>query len=249
MASSTPSTRAPWKSAGPHRSWHVPRRRSCASCSGCVRRRSPIPTYRALSPSSGPVGNVIAGIVLTYSRSFAIGDRVRIGEHLGDVVSLGYFATKLRSPRNEEITLPNGQVAAQPIVNFTRLAGKAGLVLHTQVTIGYGAEWKTVHGLLIEAAGRVEGVEREPEPWVFQRSLNDYHITYEICCVTRESHQQLLLYSRLHEEIQDAFARAGVEILSPAYSSLRDANAPVLPDEPKGPRAEPGGFRIRPRDA
>ena len=199
--------------------------------------------------SSGPVGNVIAGIVLTYSRSFAIGDRGRIGEHLGDVVSLGYFATKLRSPRNEEITLPNGQVAAQPIVNFTRLAGKAGLVLHTQVTIGYGAEWKTVHGLLIEAAGRVEGVEREPEPWVFQRSLNDYHITYEICCVTRESHQQLLLYSRLHEEIQDAFARAGVEILSPAYSSLRDANAPVLPDEPKGPRAEPGGFRIRPRDA
>ena len=107
----------------------------------------------------------------------------------------------------------------------------------------------TVHGLLIEAAGRVEGVEREPEPWVFQRSINDYHITYEICCVTRESHQQLLLYSRLHEEIQDAFARAGVEILSPAYSSLRDANAPVLPDEPKGPRAEPGGFRIRPRDA
>jgi small-conductance mechanosensitive channel len=200
--------------------------------------------------STGIVGNAIAGIVLTYSRSFNLGDRVRIGEHLGDVVSLGFFAMKLRSPRNEEITLPNGQVAAQPIVNYTRLAAEAGLVLHTQVTIGYDADWRTVHALLIEAAGRVEGVEREREPWVFQRSLNDYHITYEICCVTKESHQQLKLYSRLHEEIQDAFARAGVEILSPAFNALRDANAPVLPNEPKGPRAAPGGFRVRPpRDA
>jgi small-conductance mechanosensitive channel len=102
-----------------------------------------------------------------------------------------------------------------------------------------------VHALLIEAAGRVEGVEPEPAPWVFQRSLNDFHITYEICCVTKRSHDQLLLYSRLHAEIQDAFARAGVEILSPAYSSLRDANAQVLPREPQGPRAEPGAFRVR----
>ena len=68
--------------------------------------------------------------------------------------------------------------------------------------------------------------------------------------MTKDSHRQLLLYSRLHAEIQDAFARAGVEILSPAYNALRDANAPVLPNEPKGPRAEPGGFRVRPsRDA
>jgi small-conductance mechanosensitive channel len=81
---------------------------------------------------------------------------------------------------------------------------------------------------------------------VFQRALNDFHITYEICCVTRDSHRQFLLYSRLHEEIQDAFAAAGVEILSPAYTALRDANAVVLPKEPKGPRAAPGGFRIRP---
>ena len=162
------------------------------------------------------------------------------------MVNLGFFSTKLRTPRNEEVTLPNGQVASQPIVNYTRLAAESGLVLHTQVTIGYDADWRTVHALLIEAAGRVEGIERERAPWVFQRSLNDYHITYEICCVTRESHQQLRLYSRLHEEIQDAFARAGVEILSPAYHALRDANAPVLPEEPTGPRAEPGGFRVRP---
>jgi small-conductance mechanosensitive channel len=196
--------------------------------------------------SSGIVGNVIAGIVLMYSRSFTKGDRVKVGEIIADVVNLGFFATKLRTPRNEEVTVPNGQLASQPILNYTRLAKEAGLILHTQVTIGYDDDWRTVHGLLIEAAKRVEGVEGEPEPWVFQRSLNDYHITYEICCVTKRSHEQLLLYSRLHEEIQDSFARAGVEILSPAYAALRDANAVVLPKEPEGPRAAPGGFRVRP---
>jgi small-conductance mechanosensitive channel len=192
------------------------------------------------------VGNVIAGIVLTYSRSFRVGDRVRIGEHLGDLIRLGFFATKLRTIRNEELTLPNGLVASHAITNYTRLAEEQGLVLHTQVTLGYDVDWRKVHAMLIEAAGRVAGVEKEPEPFVFQRSLNDYHVTYELTCVTHLSHPQLRLYSDLHQEIQDVFAREGVEILSPGYYALRDAKAPVLPQEPPGPRARPGAFRVMP---
>jgi len=198
--------------------------------------------------STGFVGNVISGIVLTYARSFSPGERVKIGDHVGDVVSLGFFATKLRSLKNEEVTLPNGQVAAQPIVNYSRLAKEEGLVLHTEVTIGYDVEWRKVHALLVEAAGKVEGIEKEPEPWVFQRALNDSHVSYELNAVTRDAGAQVSLYSALHQEIQDAFARGGVEILSPAYHALRDANAPVLPSEPGGPRAEPGGFRTRPSE-
>lgn len=197
--------------------------------------------------SSGIIGNMMAGIVLTYSRSFRVGDRVRIGDHVGDVTNLGFFATKMRTIRNEEVTIPNGQVASSSILNYSRLAEDGGLILHTQVTIGYDVDWRQVHALLVEAAGRVEGIEREPAPWVLQRSLDDYYPTYELCCTTRDSHAQLQLYSDLHAEIQDAFSRAGVEILSPAYHALRDANAQVLPKEPAGPRDGPGGFRIQTR--
>jgi len=199
--------------------------------------------------SSNFVGNAVAGMALTYARAFSIGDRVKISEHIGSIVSLGFFATKVRSVWNEEITIPNSQVASQPIVNFTRLAAGPGLLLHTQVTLGYDDDWRTVHALLIEAAGRVEGIEREPEPFVLQRALNDHHITYELNCVTRLSDQMRPLYSRLHEEIQDAFARAGVEIMSPVYNALRDANAMVMPREPQGPRTPPGGFRVKPPGA
>ena len=199
--------------------------------------------------STGFVSNMIAGLVLTYSRSFRVGDRVKIGDQVGDVVSLGFLATKLRSLRNEEVTLPNGQVVSGAIVNYSRLAEDHGLILHTQVSIGYDVDWRKVHALLIEAAGKVKGVEKEPAPYVYQRALNDFNVAYELCAVTRDSHAQLRLYSDLHAQIQDAFARAGVEILSPHYTGLRDANAPVLPSEPEGPRPEPGGFRLRPRSA
>ncbi len=195
--------------------------------------------------STGVVGNVIAGLVLTYSRSFLAGDRVKIGDQVGDVISLGFFATKLRTIRNEEVTLPNGQVASSAIVNYTRLAADPGLVLHTQITIGYDVEWRQVHQLLIAAALSVDGVEKEPEPKVFQRSLDDYYVAYELTCVTHLSHPQLRLYSDLHAAIQDEFNKAGVEILSPAYHAIRDAHGVVLPAEPKGPRGEPGAFRIR----
>ena len=144
------------------------------------------------------------------------------------------------------MTLPNGQVANAAIVNYTRHSGDPGLILHTEVTVGYDVEWRRVQALLIEAALRVDGVEKEPVPWVYQRSLNDNHVSYELNCVTHLSHPQLKIYSDLHAEIQDAFNRAGIEMLSPLYHAIRDANEPVFPPEPSGPRPQPGGFRVQP---
>lgn len=199
--------------------------------------------------STSVVGNVLAGLVLTYSRSFSAGDRVKIGEHVGDVISLGFFSTKLRTIRNEEVTIPNGQVAVGSIMNYTRMADGAGLVLYTEVTIGYDAEWRKVHELLIDAAKRVDGIERDPAPYVFQTALDDYYVRYELNAITRDSHEQRRIYSDLHGAIQDAFNEAGVEIMSPAFTALRDGGSPAMPETPKGPRPKPGAFRVRGSDA
>jgi small-conductance mechanosensitive channel len=195
--------------------------------------------------STGVVGNMLAGLVLTYSRSFTPGDRVKVADQIGDVVSLGFFSTKLRTIRNEEVTIPNGQVAATAITNYTRLCDGPGLILHAEITIGYDVEWRKVHELMIEAAKSVEGIETDPEPWVFQTALNDYYVAYEINAITRLSHPQRRLYSDLYAAIQDSFNKGGVEILSPAYSALRDGNAIAMPAEPKGPRPEPPAFRVK----
>ena len=199
--------------------------------------------------SVGLVDNLLAGLILTYARSFRIGERIRAGDVSGDVVALGLLTTKVRTIKNEEVTLGNSQVLRGSVMNYSRLAAEGeGLILHTSVTIGYDAPWRKVHELLIEAALATEGIDPEPRPFVLQRSLDDFFVTYEVNAYTKRPREMLSLYGLLHQNIQDCFNRAGVEIMSPHYSSLRDGNTVTIPEEkrPRGYRA--GAFRVERRE-
>ncbi|MGE5175891.1 MAG: mechanosensitive ion channel domain-containing protein, partial [Hyphomicrobiales bacterium] len=166
--------------------------------------------------STGLVENLLAGMVLTYARSYRIGERIGTGDVLGDVIGFGLLTTKIRTIKNEEITLGNGQILKGSVRNYSRRATEGeGLILHTSVTIGYDAPWRRVHELLIEAAEATEGIEKEPKPFVLQRALSDFYVEYEINATTREASRMAVLYGLLHQNIQDAFNRAGVEIMSP----------------------------------
>ncbi|MEO7039408.1 MAG: mechanosensitive ion channel family protein [Gemmatimonadaceae bacterium] len=179
--------------------------------------------------SSSAVSNIVAGIVLTYTRAFEVGDRVKIGDATGDVTERSLLVTRIRTIKNVEVTIPNGAVLAAQVLNYTRLADGPGLVLNTSVTIGYDAPWRTVHALLMSAAARTENIVAEPAPYVLQTSLDDFFVTYEINAVTRRAELMAATYSALHAHIQDAFNEAGVEIMSPHYASLRDGNESTIP--------------------
>ena len=179
--------------------------------------------------STSLVANIIAGIVLTYTRGLKVGDRVQIGETVGDVVDRTLLATRVRTIKHVVITIPNGIVLNSHIVNFSSTAQDRGLILNTKVTIGYNVPWRQVHMLLIEAALATEYILENPPPFVLQTSLNDFHITYEINAYTREPELMATTYSELHQSIQDYFNAAGVEILSPAYSAWRDGNPSTIP--------------------
>lgn len=181
--------------------------------------------------SAGALGNVVAGLVLTYMRAFKIGDRVTIGEVTGDVIEKTLLVTRLRTIQNEIVSVPNSTVMNNHTVNFSSDAPANGLILHTTVTIGYDAPWRQVHELLIDAALATELVEKEPAPYVLQTSLDDYYVSYRINAFTRQPNQQARIYSRLHQNIQDQFNAAGVEIMSPHYKALRDGNASTIPAE------------------
>ncbi|MCK4725330.1 MAG: mechanosensitive ion channel, partial [Anaerolineales bacterium] len=179
--------------------------------------------------STSLVANIIAGIVLTYTRGLKVGDRVQIGETVGDVVDRTLLATRIRTIKHVVITIPNGIVLNSHIVNFSSTAQDRGLILNTKVTIGYNVPWRQVHMLLIEAALATDHILENPSPFVFQTSLNDVHITYEVNAYTREPELMATTYSELHQSIQDYFNTAGVEILSPTYSAWRDGNPSTIP--------------------
>ncbi|HEY9260318.1 mechanosensitive ion channel family protein [Chitinophaga sp.] len=181
--------------------------------------------------SSSAISNVIAGFVITYMRPFKIGDRVKIGEITGDVIEKNLLVTRLRTIKNEEITVPNASILNGHTINFTTSSKDLGLILHTTVTIGYDVPWKKVHEMLISAAMATDGVLKDKAPFVLQTSLNDFSIAYEINVYTDHSHKMALLYSDLHRNIQDHFNAAGVEIMSPHFFAHRDGNTSTVPPE------------------
>jgi small-conductance mechanosensitive channel len=194
--------------------------------------------------SSSAIGNIIAGLVITYMRAFKLGDRVKIGDTVGDVTEKTMLVTRLRTIKNEDVTIPNSSILSGSTINYSSSARQLGLILHSSVTIGYDVPWRTVHELLIQAASKTQHIKKEPVPFVLQTSLDDFYVCYQVNAYTERADITAKIYSELHAHIQDAFNEAGVEILSPHYRAARDGNTMAIPPDYLPPDYTPPSFNI-----
>lgn len=194
--------------------------------------------------STGMVGNVVAGVMITYMRPFQIGDRIAVGDTVGDVVEKSLLVTRLRTIKNVDVTIPNSTLLGAQVQNFSANARDRGLILHTTVTIGYDAPWRTVHALLIGAAKATPGILEEPAPFVLQTSLDDFYVSYQINAYTKDPARMAGIYSDLHANIQEKFNEGGVEIMSPHYRAARDGNQTTIPVDYLPQGYTPPPFRI-----
>jgi len=167
--------------------------------------------------SSSALANIIAGYSLTYRRAFRVGDVIRIGDDFGIVTTIRLQVTHVRTMKNEEVIIPNSTVLTSNVVNYSRLAGDRGLILHAEVGIGYETPWRQVEAMLLEAAGRTDGLKREPPPFVLQKKLGDFAVTYEINVYCDAPQRQAVLYNSLYQNILDVFNEHSVQIMTPAY--------------------------------
>jgi small-conductance mechanosensitive channel len=178
--------------------------------------------------SSSAVSNIIAGYMMTYRRAFKVGDRVKIGDTVGDVIEMRLQVTHLRSFKNEEVVIPNSQILNGEVLNYSSLARVQGLILHTEVGIGYETPWRQVEAMLLAAAERTPGLVREPKPFVFLKKLGDFAVTYELNAYCQDVKAMQVLYTALHRNILDVFNQYGVQIMTPAYEG-DPAEAKVVP--------------------
>lgn len=179
--------------------------------------------------STGAISNIVAGLVLTYMRSFSIGDRIKIGEVTGDVIEKSLLVTRIRTIKNEVISIPNSQVMNSHTVNYSIDDLGNGLIIHTDITIGYDVPWQKVHECAIKAALNVEHIEKSPEPFVFQSSLSEFYVTYQLNAYIKKPNLQAVIYSELNKHIMDVFHANDIELLSPHYTGIRDANTVMIP--------------------
>jgi small-conductance mechanosensitive channel len=179
--------------------------------------------------STSTVGNLIAGVVLTYMRPFQLGERVKVGDTVGDVIERSFLYTKILTIKNEEVVVPSLQTLSGSIVNYSAKAKEGQLILHTTVTIGFDAPWRRVHELLLQAADRTSGALKQPKPFVLQTALDDFYVAYQINVYTDRADKMAGTSAELHQNIQDCFNEGGVEICSPHFYQLRDGNATTIP--------------------
>jgi len=179
--------------------------------------------------SAGSLSNIIAGLILTYMRLFKLGDRVKIGDVVGDVIEKSLLVTRIRTIKNEIISIPNSTIMSSHTINYSSDAPEKGLIIHTTVTIGYDVPWKDMHQALIDAALKTTYLLNEPKPFVLQTSLEDFYVSYQINAYTREPNKQASIYSELHQNIQDVCNERGIEIMSPHYKAARDGNTTTIP--------------------
>ena len=194
--------------------------------------------------SQSIIGNIIAGYSLLYRRPFKIGDRIKIGDTVGNVTELRVLTTRLRSPKNEEIVLPNTAVLNGEVINYSTRAREQGLILHTTVGIGYETPWRQVEAMLKEAASRTSGLLAKPKPFVLQQALGDFAVAYEINAHCNDANNMAQIYSALHRNILDVFNEYGVAIMTPSYIADPPEPKLVLKEQwyaaPATPPAEAG---------
>jgi small-conductance mechanosensitive channel len=194
--------------------------------------------------STSVIGNLMAGMVITYMRPFRINDRIKIGDVLGDVVEKSPFVIRIKTNKNEIVTVPNSTVLSSNVINYSATSvADEGLIINTTVTMGYDLPWRKVNQLLVDAALKTEFILDHPKPFVLQTELTDFSATYQLCAYTKTPGKQAFIYSQLHQNIQDVFQAAGVEMTTLHYNAIRNGDKSTIPPEyqPKTPESDHTG--------
>jgi small-conductance mechanosensitive channel len=186
--------------------------------------------------SSAVIANLVSGSVLIYTRAFRLGDRVKIGDVYGKVLEQNLLVTRILTPKNVIISIPNAQMATSSIENYSfgyRELHKP-YIIRTPVYLGYEVSWQQAYQALIKAAKGIPGMLTEPEPFVLQETLNEVFVTYQLSIYIDEEYfkdkslkEFEQIRSQLHENIRDCCAEASIRIFAPSYEADPTNYGPV----------------------
>lgn len=201
--------------------------------------------------STSAITNVIGGIILIYTRAFRIGDHIKVGDVIGDIIEKNFLVIRICTPTNQIITIPNSSLLISNVTNFSISSRELNkyLILQTTITLGYDVPWQKVYTTLIEAALNTEHIIKTPAPFVLQTSLDNFYVSYQLNAYTDQPNLMVIIYSELHQNMQDKCNEVGIEILSPSFTALRDGNASTMPENylPSDYVAPP--FRVQSSDS
>lgn len=166
------------------------------------------------------LGNAIAGMILMVSRPFKIGDRVFFDGKFADVEEIDLIYTRMKTTDNIIISIPNQKLVQTEIEDY----GKARVVRRRHnITAGYEEPPEKIETALLEAAGKVKGVLKEPKPYVWITEFQNYAVGYTLFVFIRNLKRILEIDSAVRKSILEVCDREGIDISTPSLiRSLKD---------------------------
>jgi len=158
--------------------------------------------------------NLISGVSLVFGRRIKKGDWIHVGDTLGSVQEVGLRATKVRTRDNIEYLIPNADLTANTIVNYT--LSDPLIRVHVPVGVSYSSNPQEVEAILLKAAEGNVKVNKSKQPEVWFCEYGDSSLNFELLVwmdVRKVTENRLR--SELYFTIFEALAEAGVEIPFP----------------------------------
>ena len=161
----------------------------------------------------GTLSNIAAGIMLLFLRPFRVGDYIEAGGQGGTVQEIGLFNTELKTADGIYVTVPNGQIASDAIVNYSRHATRR---LDIVVGIGYDDDIEKASKALLDLLTGDKRVHAEPAPEVMVAALADSSVNLNMRCWTSTADYWSLLFD-LNKTAKLAVEAAGCNIPFPQH--------------------------------
>jgi small-conductance mechanosensitive channel len=178
--------------------------------------------------STNIVSNIMAGIVLRFTKPFRTGDFIRVNGFFGRVTEKGLFDTEIQTEQRDLIALTNSFLIAHPL----QVVRSSGTIISASLSLGYDVHHKRVEPLLLEAAQE----SNLSDPFVQIMELGDFSISYQVSGLLTEVKSMISARSKLYANILEHLHNDGVEIVSPNFMNQRKLpdNQSVLPPKPRG---------------
>lgn len=157
------------------------------------------------------LSNIASGVMLIVLRPFHTGDSVQIAGLEGVVESVRIFQTRMVTSDNREIILPNSQITASPIINYT---GRGERRVDIPLAMAFGDDLQSLREALLAVAANQPNVKALPAPEVLVTALGESTVSVQLR-VWVQARDHSAVQAQLLEAVLSDFSRRGLRIPLP----------------------------------
>lgn len=162
------------------------------------------------------LGNICGGLIILTFKPFRVGHMIEYKNYIGEVKSIELFYTRIKTPQNELVIIPNGMITSSELRNMTKEKVKR---LDLKIGVSYKSDILKVKKLLREIIdeeikGQDKLILRSPEPTIGVLTLAESAMIFCVYVYTK-SENYFNLQLRMNERIKIEFDKNNIEIPYP----------------------------------